>query len=102
MLTTQVPPGIKLYDEKDSQWSRLHMIVEAAGDVTFNHSVDLTVEKKSFSIFVQTDKAIYKPGQTGNNTFISTRNILFQLFSWTQTFRSNLVKMIHCIKPAIF
>lgn len=31
----------------------------------FTNETDLAFESKSISVFIQTDKAMYKPGQTG-------------------------------------
>ncbi|XP_076468190.1 CD109 antigen-like [Babylonia areolata] len=45
-------------------WFQYAISVVATGDVTFNQSEVVTLDEKTFSIFVQTDKAIYKPGQT--------------------------------------
>ncbi|XP_076467680.1 LOW QUALITY PROTEIN: CD109 antigen-like [Babylonia areolata] len=45
-------------------WFQYAIRVVATGDVTFNQSQVVSLDEKAFSIFVQTDKAIYKPGQT--------------------------------------
>ncbi|XP_076446010.1 CD109 antigen-like isoform X2 [Babylonia areolata] len=44
--------------------SKYVLHVSGSGEVKFNQSLQLRAEAKSFSIFVQTDKAKYKPGQT--------------------------------------
>ncbi|XP_065299747.1 CD109 antigen-like isoform X1 [Dermacentor albipictus] len=36
---------------------------EGSGGLNFRNETDLTYEHKSYSVFMQTDKAIYKPGQ---------------------------------------
>ena len=46
-------------------WSQIWLVVEGSGGVTFNETRMLEVKSKRLSIFIQTDKAIYKPGQTG-------------------------------------
>jgi hypothetical protein len=46
-------------------WFQYVLEVVAVGDVSFNQTQDMDFYEKSFSIFVQTDKAMYKPGQTG-------------------------------------
>ena len=35
-----------------------------SGSVGFYNSTEVTVKKKVYSIFIQTDRAIYKPSQT--------------------------------------
>lgn len=42
--------------------------VEGTGGLTFSNWTKLDFEKKSSSILVQTDRAMYKPGQTGYYT----------------------------------
>jgi CD109 antigen len=37
-----------------------------SGGLTFKNETTLHYQAKSISIFIQTDKAMYKPGQTGN------------------------------------
>ncbi|XP_025086731.1 CD109 antigen-like [Pomacea canaliculata] len=54
----------KLDDEGDDPKSAYEVRVKAIGDVNFDEVAQMTLEEKSFSIFIQTDKAIYKPGQT--------------------------------------
>ncbi|XP_025086511.1 CD109 antigen-like [Pomacea canaliculata] len=54
----------KLGDEGDDSKSAYEVRVKAIGDVNFDEVAQMTLEEKSFSIFIQTDKAIYKPGQT--------------------------------------
>ena len=43
--------------------SRLHLTVAGTGGLTFSNSTYVNVGKR-FSIFVQTDKGVYRPGQT--------------------------------------
>jgi len=45
---------------------QLHAKGESDGKVLFEMLRSVNFEKKSFSTFIQTDKAIYKPGSTGN------------------------------------
>lgn len=39
--------------------------IEASGGLAFNASKSMSIETKTKSIFIQTDKVLYKPGQTG-------------------------------------
>ncbi|XP_065072649.1 thioester-containing protein 1 allele S3-like isoform X6 [Ochlerotatus camptorhynchus] len=48
-------------DISDSEYS---LIAEGLSGFTFKNESTLTFQSKSFSVFVQTDKAIYKPGDT--------------------------------------
>ena len=41
------------------------LVVTGTGGLKFSHSRSVNVKSKSLSIFIQTDKAVYKPGQTG-------------------------------------
>lgn len=59
----QVPADVK--NQAGTSSSSYEVRVKAIGDVNFDRTAAMTLEEKSFSIFVQTDKAIYKPGQTG-------------------------------------
>ncbi|XP_015930765.2 CD109 antigen isoform X2 [Parasteatoda tepidariorum] len=47
------------------EWSsgNYSLIVEGDGGLKFRNQTVLTYEHKSYSVFIQTDKAIYKPGQ---------------------------------------
>lgn len=47
--------------------SYYYLQVEGKGGLVFTDQVELKFEPKSMSIFIQTDKSIYKPGQTGEN-----------------------------------
>ncbi|XP_025086974.1 CD109 antigen-like [Pomacea canaliculata] len=68
VINLMIPRDLKIPDENDFYyWSysrQFEIRVVATGDVAFNRSGDMTLEDKSFSIFVQTDKAMYKPGDT--------------------------------------
>ena len=39
--------------------------VRGTGGLTFENQTRINLQAKSISIFIQTDKATYKPGQTG-------------------------------------
>lgn len=39
--------------------------VTVSGAITHQSEADVTVQAKSVSMFIQTDKAMYKPSQTG-------------------------------------
>lgn len=41
------------------------LAVHGTHGLKFANETDLNYESKSVSIFIQTDKAMYKPGQTG-------------------------------------
>ncbi|KAJ8297468.1 hypothetical protein KUTeg_023999 [Tegillarca granosa] len=56
-LAVQVPDAIPSGTYK--------IAVHGTNGLTFSNETDLHFEHKSVSIFVQTDKAMYKPGQTG-------------------------------------
>ena len=44
----------------------LHKLeVTGSGDVNFKESRDITIERSSESLFIQTDKPAYKPGDKG-------------------------------------
>uniref|UniRef100_A0AAG5DEP7 CD109 antigen n=1 Tax=Anopheles atroparvus TaxID=41427 RepID=A0AAG5DEP7_ANOAO len=44
--------------------SSYKLVVEGLSGLTFKNSTDLEYQQKSFSVFMQTDKSIYKPGDT--------------------------------------
>lgn len=48
-------------DVSDGEYS---LIAEGLSGFTFKNESTLTFQSKSFSVFVQTDKAVYKPGDT--------------------------------------
>lgn len=55
--------------------------------MSFRNQTVLTYEHKSYSVFIQTDKAIYKPGQLGKSlisfggkTFSNNFLIIFEAF----------------------
>ena len=54
---------LQVPDNLHSGSYKLH--VQGTGGLHFQNETDLTFESKSISIFIQTDKAMYKPGQTG-------------------------------------
>jgi uncharacterized protein YfaS (alpha-2-macroglobulin family) len=64
-LFSQIPSDG--FPESDSQKDQHVLRVTGSGGLTFNvtelHSI--MFDKKGFTVYVQTDKGIYKPGQTG-------------------------------------
>jgi len=40
--------------------------VTGSGGLTFFNNASIEIKTKTLSVFVQTDKAIYKPGQKGS------------------------------------
>ena len=55
--------------------------VTGSGGLTFRNETSLKVDQKCVSVFIQTDKGIYKPGQTSrdslsSNTFCSISKIV--------------------------
>jgi len=55
--------------------STYNLVVNGSGGLTFNKSQEVSVTAKSLSLFVQTDKAQYKPGQIGKER---KSNIIFK------------------------
>lgn len=45
--------------------SQYTVIVMGSGGLTFNQQTTVRTDFKTLSIFIQTDKAMYKPGKTG-------------------------------------
>ena len=48
---------------------RYQIRIQGTGAMAFENTTQLSYETKSHSIFIQTDKAIYKPGQTSTYSF---------------------------------
>ena len=48
----------------DDQWGQYYLFVNGEGGLTFTNESYITFNAKTKSVFVQTDKGIYKPGQT--------------------------------------
>lgn len=44
--------------------SKYKLVAEGLSGIIFKHESPLKIESKNVSIFIQTDKAIYKPGET--------------------------------------
>ena len=48
---------------------RYQLRIQGTGAMAFENTTQLSYETKSHSIFIQTDKAIYKPGQTSTYSY---------------------------------
>ncbi|XP_050415360.1 CD109 antigen isoform X2 [Patella vulgata] len=51
-------------DLKRNSWRGYRLNFTATGGLTFNDSATLDFDSQNMSVFIQTDKAMYKPGQT--------------------------------------
>ncbi|RDD47011.1 CD109 antigen [Trichoplax sp. H2] len=63
-MTLQVPKNLK-----DDNYV---LLVQSSGGLSFSQNKSIKVNTKTSSLFIQTDKAIYKPGQTIRFRLIST------------------------------
>ena len=64
--TVIVNPGeTRILNLEIGEWSKgnYKLIVEGKGGFEFKNETSLEYQQKSYSVFIQTDKAIYKPGQ---------------------------------------
>lgn len=64
--TVVVNPGeTRILNLEIGEWSKgnYKLIVEGKGGFEFKNETSLEYQQKSYSVFIQTDKAIYKPGQ---------------------------------------
>lgn len=63
IINLEIPRTLKQPDWR-SGWFQYTIHITGYGDINFNQSQVVNFDDKWFSIFVQTDKAMYKPGQT--------------------------------------
>ena len=73
-------------ENSDGYQTTKYLEVTGSGGLTFNKtSRSITFNKKGFTIYVQTDKGIYKPGQTGKFRWnIFTSDIPFSVWEGLQ------------------
>ncbi|XP_048243514.1 CD109 antigen-like isoform X5 [Haliotis rufescens] len=64
VLVQGQPQSITIKVPKDLKSGSYKLKVTGSGGLTFSNETTLTYNHKSMSIFIQTDKAMYKPGQT--------------------------------------
>lgn len=59
------PSETRIMNFEIGEWAKgnYKLFVAGRGSFTFNNETALEFEQKSYSVFIQTDKAIYKPGQ---------------------------------------
>jgi len=55
--------------------SSLMLSVTGSGGLTFFNNASIETKTKTLSVFVQTDKAIYKPGQKGLFEIVSNSSL---------------------------
>jgi len=55
----------------ETEYTYYTLAVDGTGGITFRHTRSVEVKTKTLSIFVQTDKAMYKPGQEGNFMYLA-------------------------------
>lgn len=58
--TIQIPHGVAL-----STWESYLLSVNGTGGAQFSEMRYIRFMEKGFTIYIQTDKAVYKPGQNG-------------------------------------
>lgn len=64
-ITDEQPQSVSLSIGNDiDPTGNYKLIAEGVSGLIFKNESSLLVEKKSVSLFIQTDKAIYKPGET--------------------------------------
>ncbi|XP_071088366.1 CD109 antigen-like isoform X1 [Haliotis cracherodii] len=64
VLVQGQPQSITIKVPKDLKSGSYKLKVTGSGGLTFSNETTLSYNHKSMSIFIQTDKAMYKPGQT--------------------------------------
>ncbi|XP_071088381.1 CD109 antigen-like isoform X2 [Haliotis cracherodii] len=64
VLVQGQPQSITIKVPKDLNSGSYKLKVTGSGGLTFSNEITLTYNHKSMSIFIQTDKAMYKPGET--------------------------------------
>ena len=59
------PSETRILNLEIGEWSKgnYKLIVEGRGGFQFKNETQLEYQQKSYSVFIQSDKAIYKPGQ---------------------------------------
>jgi CD109 antigen len=59
------PAETRILNLEIGEWSsgNYKLIVKGRGGFEFNNETTLEYQQKSYSVFIQSDKAIYKPGQ---------------------------------------
>ncbi|KAH3873336.1 CD109 antigen-like [Dreissena polymorpha] len=55
---------VKLIIPNSVSKGKFRLEIEGSGGLTFNETKDVRLEPKVTSVYIQTDKAVYKPGQT--------------------------------------
>ncbi|XP_033116725.1 CD109 antigen-like [Anneissia japonica] len=101
--STGVADTIDLQVPEDAEDGSYMIRASAVGGITFTRSKYLNFISKGFSIYIQTDKAIYKPGQTVNYRIFAVNPDLSQrLVNFTIEIKDplgNLIKQWIDYKP---
>lgn len=84
MLFLQIPHEVKIpYSSRYSRTNAQLFIVGfkvGSESESFNETQPLKIEKQENSLFIQTDKPIYKPSQTSKNPYVWMTGILMAWF----------------------